>query len=350
MVRLITSMKKILYPTLTILLCLMAIACHNDKNQQFATPSMKVDLFVVATDSNAVSHNYVGKVLAASDIPLSFALGGQLTSINVTNGQHVSKGQIIATVDNTQQKNMLESCNALLRQAQDGYARVEKVHEKGGVSDVKWVDIQTQLAKAQSAAQSAQKNFDDCTLRATMSGVVNLEDVHVGQRLLPGESLGTLLGNGSMRAEFTVPETDVANIDKGDILDVEIPAIHRSFQARVVEKNSISTYLAHSYTVRADIPQKDCSDLLQGMVCKVRSNKSQSDKQAPIPIVIPVRSLQVQTYGYTVWLVRKGIVHKQQVVLGEYVKEGVIIKSGLSQGDTIVCGGAQKLVEGEIVK
>ena len=324
---------------------MMLSACHS-KNQfdSFRDKPIPVEIIVAGSNISSSSNHYIGEILAQGEIPLTFVMGGELTTIQVKNGAKVKRGQIIATVDETQQRNLLESSRAVLRQAEDGYARLEKVHSKGGISDVKWVEMQTDLAKAQSMAESAQKSFNDCTLRAQANGVVNLEDIRVGTRLVPGQRIGTLLTMDGMRAEFTVPETDVSILKVGDIIDVEVPALKSNYKARISEKELISTHLTHNYTIRASINSPEAKNLLQGMVCKIDVAAASSEG-----IIIPTRSVQIRTNGKSVWVVKNGRAERRMVTLGKYVAEGVMIDSGIEPGDTIIISGAQKMFNGALL-
>ena len=333
-------MKKIALIALSA--CLLLSGCKNKSQyEHLRNQPMKVEIAVVGNSSNNITHSYVGEIIAQSEIPLSFPMGGRLTSINVKNGSSVSAGQVIATVDNSQQQSLLNSANAILHQAEDGYERVKQVHDQGGISDVKWVEMGTNLQKAQNAAMSAQKNYDDCILKAPKNGLVNLQNIQAGQYLAPGQHIGSILSMNGMRAEFTVPESDIAAIKEGAIIQVEIPALNRTVNAKISEKSLVSTLMVHAYTVRANINPNDVKDLLQGMVCKINIFATEVES-----IIVPSRAIQTQTNGHSVWVVKNGHAERRNITLGEYVKNGVTITSGLNLGDTIVTLGYQKLYNG----
>ncbi len=331
---------------LAIVSCVLITGCKSkSESETLGSRPIKVEVAVVGESQNNVKRSYVGEIIAQSETPLSFPFGGRITSIKVRNGSRVGAGQVIAMVDNSQQQNLLNSANAILRQAEDGYERVRQVHDQGGVSDVKWVEMETNLQKARSAAMSAQKNYDDCILKAPQGGLVNLNDVEVGEYLAPGQRLGSILSMNGMRAEFTVPENDIPDIAEGGLIQVTIPALNRTVNARISEKSLVSTLMVHAYTVRANIASSDAQDMLQGMVCKI--NIFESDSQN---IIIPSRSVQTMTDGQSVWVVKHGRAERRRITLGEYAKNGVVVTSGLSLGDTIVTQGYQKLFDGVSVE
>jgi len=182
---------------------------------ELADKPLPVEVEVVGESSKVEQTNHLGEIRPAVDIDLVFPLGGEITGLFVKSGDHVKKGEVLATVDDTQAKALLESANAMLRQAEDAYKRLKPLHEKGGLSDVKWVDMETNLEKARSMAISSRKRFEDCTLRAVQDGVVNMKTVDRGQHLLPGQSIGSLMDMTEYVVSFTVPESEISRVQEG---------------------------------------------------------------------------------------------------------------------------------------
>ena len=335
-------MKKLLLGV-GALMCLAFVSCHRQgKYAYLLDRPLPVEIEVVGMSDNSVTNTYVGEIGAKVDIPLLFPLGGQLTSLQVKSGQNVREGQVIATVDNTQAKSMLESAEAVLAQAQDGYKRLKPVHEKGGISDVKWMEMETNLQKAQSMVISARKRYEDCTLRAAQDGVVNLRDIEVGQHLNVGQPIGSILDMTGKKATFTVPESEIGALLHGEQVTVTVPALEQSFEARIDEKSLVATRLAHTYQVTAMLDDgKNAEILLPGMVCRVIiKNKKASG------YVISAGCVQTQQNGHSVWLLRNGRAQRQMIKIADFVENGVLVSEGLQAGDTIIGKGYQKMYKG----
>ena len=126
----------------------------------------------IEQEQNISSLTYVGTVRASRSTVLSCRYSGNLVSLNVSQGQHVSKGDTVAVVNSQSVISMRDMALATLDQAEDGYERARTVHESGSMADVKWVEVQTQLAKAEASAAAARKAYEDCTVKAPYSGVI----------------------------------------------------------------------------------------------------------------------------------------------------------------------------------
>lgn len=334
-------MKKLFWVLLPA--CLLLLGCRRaSKYENLRDQPLPVEIEVVGECAREVTNTYVGEITAKTDIPLAFPFGGQLTSLQVKSGQKVREGQVLATVDDTQAAAMLESAEAILGQAEDGYERLKPVHEKGGVSDVKWVEMETNLQKARSMAISARKRFEDCTLRAPQTGVVNLNDIEVGQQLMVGQRIGSLLDMSGKKATFTVPESEIGHLLHGDKLTVTLPALGLTFNAKIDEKSLISTRLAHTYRVTATLENSTgADDLLPGMVCRaVVANR------LAVGYVISAGCVQTQQTGHSVWVIRNGRAERTMIKIADFVENGVLVSEGITAGDTVVSKGYQKMFHG----
>lgn len=70
-----------------------------------------------------------------------------------------------------------------MRQAEDAYNRLKKVHSEGGISDVRWIEMETDLEKTRQAEVAARKRVEDCVIRAPFDGVVSCRNHHFSVQL-----------------------------------------------------------------------------------------------------------------------------------------------------------------------
>lgn len=336
----------------TLAITLMAVAascllaCSGKKTQSDNwTDSIAVNVMVINDGKAVTDRNYVGTIASEREVNLSFLLGGTLTQVAVKNGQHVREGQLLAQVDATTASSLHATALATLRQAEDAYRRLEAVHKEGGISDVKWIEMETNLEKARQAEISARKHVENCILKAPFSGIVSCDDHCVGEELRPAESFGRLLDMTKLRISFSVPEQEVSLISVGDVATAEIPALNLTLPLRICDKSLVANKLGHTYKIDAAITGGDTKNLLPDMVAKVHI-----DLQPMDGIVIPTHCVQTMPEGYVVWVLHNGATQRQIVHIGDFLRHGVMVDSGLQDGDTVVTAGMQKLYTGAKVK
>lgn len=342
-------MQKELIIGLSLLLC---CACAHRENSAKELPALRVKTMEVASQAGSARSRYVGTIEPVHETPLSLQTAGRVLSIHARNGERVRQGQVILRVDSTQAVNALLSAEAALHQAEDGFERVKQVHGKGAVTDQKMVEIESQLARAQSLYEAARQQVKECTLFAPCAGVLNGLDIEIGQMVAPGVRLCSVLDLTAFSVKFTVPETEI-----GDFVfsrqssavsgEIECAAADTVLPIRITEKNLKANPVTHTYEVKARIIG-GADVLMTGMVGKVRINgeRLEVNGERTDDIVIPANCILLKPEGPTVWLKENGQAVRREITIDGYQADGVRVKSGLNTGDSLIIEGYQKLYMG----
>ena len=185
--------------------------------------------------------------------------------------------------------------------------------------------------------------MEECELKAPSDGVVSGLDIAVGQTVVPGLRLLTILDLTAFQVRFTVPEAEIGSIRTGQEGEMECAAVQRFYPVRVTDRGLEANRLAHTYEVVARIDGGQ--DLLRpGMVAKVQITNQKSSINNNI--VIPANCILMKPQGATVWLARGDKAERVMVTIGGYRADGVLVTAGLNMGDTLITEGYQKLYEG----
>ena len=127
--------------------CIVLTGCSEQKKKTEKAP-VKVETLTVGSYANGETNDYVGTIEEKTGSTLSFELGGNITSIRVDEGDKVSRGQTLATINPTTLKEAHKSALATLHQAQDAYRRFLPLHKAGTISDIRWVEIESKLEQS----------------------------------------------------------------------------------------------------------------------------------------------------------------------------------------------------------
>lgn len=331
-------MRKIL---LIISMMYALVACRRIQEQRMETQPrpLRVEVMTVGQEAKVGQHTYIGQIRPAAEFSIYYAMGGQLLHLHVHNGEQVKQGQPIADFDDTQARAMHASAEAIRQQAEDGYRRMVPLHEKGVVTEVQWIEMQTNLEKARQSVQVAAKTLSDCHLTAPQDGVIGSVEAHAGQHMLPGQTICTLLDIRHLEAEFTVPEQDMPLVHIGDSVRVLVNATDSTYRAVIRSKNLTANPIAHTYTVRAQLfttiptPGSSISVLLM----------MPGSEGA---LVIPGRCVQITPQGPAVWIAENGYARRHPISITRYAANGVEVAAGLEPGEHIITAGYQKLYNG----
>ena len=349
-------MKKVCFVAVAVCLSLLA-SCGKKECNQEAVEAVNVKEMTVGENSSPVmdgNYGYSGTVEEVSGSSLSFTTGGTITQLKVKVGDRVSKGQLIASVDPTQVSHSYEMAHAARMQAEDAYRRMKQLHDKGSLPEIKWVEAQSQLQQAVSAENIAKKSLADCNLYAPFSGVISEKYAEVGQNAAPGMPVVKLVTTMALNVKISVPESEMADIHVRQRARILVQALDgKQYEGYVIEKGVIADPVSRSYSVKIRVEGTD-NALLPGMVSQVSLGKiSQTSPShgSVAPIVIPAHLVQLADDNSNfVWVDEDGKAVRRTIVCGEYSSNGVVVASGLKNGDRVIVEGQQKVSTGMKVK
>jgi len=326
-------------------LSLAALSGCNSKAQPKGNDlPIHVKIETVAASDATGRLNYIGTIEEKSSTALSFSSMGTIEKIYVSEGDYVSRGQLLAKLDPASAQSMLDAAGATLKQAQDGYERLKSVHDKGSLTEIQMVDIETKLQQAKSTFNIAKKNLENCSLRAPASGVVGKKMAETGEYAIVGKALLTLLDISSVKVMFSVPESEISAIPADCQSAITVAALgNKKYEGKKIEKSVMANAISHTYPVRINLLNAQ-KELLPGMVCKVELAPADS----VTGIVIPIGIIQNTSDGQKfVWTDQGGTAKRTLVITGVAKGNGVEIVSGLSAGDRIITEGYQKISDGD---
>ena len=306
--------------------------------------------------TTCVEAEYVGTIESETTVDVGFSNAGRVVSLAVKEGQRVTKGQVIASIDNTVAMSSFKAAKTTLDRAEDAWRRAKQVYEKGSLPEVKWIEVQTQVNQAQSMYDIAEKNLSDCLLRSPITGTVAKCHVQVGASVTPLQSVARVVDLNRICVAMSVPEGDITSIRIGDTVSVYINAADSMTAKGVIDAKDItSDPISHSYIVKSTLlaSRDQIARLLPGMVCRVKmATKRKADSEQRAHFLVPQRAVQVDPDGGRfVWAVDDdSTTLRKPVVIGDLSKKGVIVTEGLTQGDIIVTDGTYKIASGTKVK
>ena len=290
---------------------------------------------------------FVGIVEEREATAVSFTGMGVVKRVVLNEGQAVSKGQLIAEMDDTQARNLLAGAEAQKNQANDALERYKMLHENGSLPEAQWVEIQSKVAQAQSQYEIAKKNLADCQLTAPVSGVIGKKLVGAGETALPSQAIVTILDISSVKVKVSIPEAEISGITASTPTTISVEAAQKQVNGGRIEKGIQADAFTHTYDVRINVPNGD-GKLLPGMVASVRLTPKSSQDGEGSDYYLPVTAVQKKADGTLfVWTVGKdNTAHRTAVTTDNTQGNRIAISSGLESGQRVVTEGYQKLSEG----
>ena len=327
------------------LMVLLALCSCSEKKTSGEKAPTRVKTQVVSPGMTDNAQTYVGIIEECEATAVSFTGMGVVRRMLVSEGQTVSRGQLIAEMDDTQARNMLAGAEAQMVQANDALSRYKMLHDNGSLPEVQWVEIESKVAQAKSQLEVARKNLADCRLVAPVGGVVGKKMIGAGETALPSQAVVSILDISTVKVKVAVPEAEIEGINATTPTSIKVEAVNGSYQGGRIEKGVLADALTHTYEIRINVAN-DGRKLLPGMVADVRFVSARS--QSVGSWMVPVTAVQKRADGSLfVWTVdQRKKARRTTVTISRTEGNYALVNDGLNTGDRIVTEGYQKLSEG----
>ena len=305
--------------------------------------------------------SYPGILDASKKTELAFRVGGQLVELPGQPGMQVKKGEIIARLDDSKYKNILDEKEAKyeLAKIQNNQAR-KLVNQKVG-SQLMFDLARAELKMAKSAMEVARDNLNYTRLLAPYDGVIAQVSVENHQAIQPQIPIIHFQNEESLDVYISVPESMITQLispyDPKNIHDfcghVQF-ANHpdKRFKACYKKHESIPDPLTRNYLAVFTLLQITDFVALPGMTVTMTLDFSPFiNKSMNNSILVPVEAVFDQNGKQWVWVVNNKMKAKQtEVKTNHLIENSVIITKGLSSGQVIITAGVSYIREDMLVR
>lgn len=341
-------MKNVIIP-LSALIIMSACSSKTEQLKSINQKRVMVSTVEVKKQHVAANLRYSGTIEAFQTIPLSFETTGTINSVLVESGDEVKKGQLLATLDATDSKNMYQITLAKYQQAKDAYDRLKVVYEKGSLPEIKWIEMQTNLDQAKSSLEISKNNLDKCNLFSPVNGLVGSRNIEPGMYSLNiGSSPFELVDIKRVYVKISVPENELAKIQKGMKAQFLVSALNgETFEGVISNISPVADLISRTYEAKilVDNPEQT---LKPGMVCDVNLEQTTDKDMILIPYQSVTKDADEKAYVFVVDPNEKKV-KKQEVKTGQYYGSDLEILSGLAQGQIVVNEGKEKLSDNSLI-
>jgi len=339
---------------------LFVAACGVEEPPQ-APEERYVRSMIASGESSRQATQYTAEVRARYETDLGFQVGGKIARRLVDVGAVVSRGELLAELDSTDQalavdaaRAAVEAANAELERAASDEARHRELLERGLTTRAAYLAQQTAVKTSQSRLEQAtsdlrlaEQRLGYTRLRADTDGIVTQVLVEAGTVVTAGRPVLSLAQTSELELEFDVPDgrMDQMQVDAG-IRFGFLGGDAESYPARLREISPSADPVTRTYQVRASIPEVP-PKLRLGM--SVTVTLPQHDSAAGVRL--PSTALFQSGDDPAVWIVGPGnVLELRPVRVERFDSTEVLVAAGIEAGDRVVTAGVHRLADGEKVR
>lgn len=320
-------------------------ACSGKKAEQPKRPPPLVVAAPAARHLFVDTIESVGTARANEQVTLASAVTERIERVMFDDGLPVSRGQLLAVLSQGQENASLQG--ALAQQAQAGaqFQRIKSLYDRGFATRAQ-LDLQ-QATSSRSLADAAEARaaIGDRMIRAPFSGYTGLRTISAGAIVQAGTPLVTISDISRIKLDFTVPETQLAGLVPGKVVEAAAAAFPgQIFTGTIASIDPSIDPSSRAIMVRAILPNPGAR-LKPGMLMNVKVRMSDRTSDA-----VPELAITGRGDDRFVFIVDgEGKAKRVKITTG--LRDGDLIEvKGLPPGARIIGEGVVKVADGMKVR
>ena len=269
----------------TVLAVAMLAGCSESKPPAQAAPEKVHGVAVMQVQKVTVPDvvEAPGTVQAVLSAQLASQVMGTITRVNVHEGDHVRRGEVLVSIDEAQQQAAYTSAKAGLQASQESIAaadadyalaestmkRYQMLYDKKSVSPQEYDEVKTKLAaakarrdaahagrtQAEAGVSQASTVMSFTKVRAPFDGIVVAKLAEPGAMAAPGVPLLVVEDPSRFRLEAQVDESKMGSVRLGETVPVVIDAIgEQPIDGKVTQIVPAADPSSRTFTVKIDLP------------------------------------------------------------------------------------------------
>lgn len=298
---------------------------------------------------------------------------GQIMEEPIEEGQHVTKGQLLARIDDRDYRAQLHQAvadheqavaNVELKRAQA--IRTRALYQSGvesrdqlDVAENALAVARADLAHTEAAIDFAKFNVSQCYITSPINGIVLQKYREQGDTINYGGDIQAgggatdivqLADTEDMRAEVDINEIDIAKVALGAPARV-IPDAYpdRSFDANLVKIYPEADRQKGTVKVEVRINHPDMAIVKPEMSVRVNFSTDATRSDQKPTLLVPKKAIMTEGGASYVWTIRDGAASRVPIKRGRELEDGVEVREGLNDGDTVIVEPPPGLKEGQKV-
>lgn len=288
----------------------------------------------------------IGTAQANESVTISGKVTDTISRVNFEDGDFVEEGTVLVELANEEETALLAEGRANLDDARAQLRRLEDLLRRGSAPISQIDEARARYAAVEARLDVIEARLDDRLIRAPFTGLLGFRQVSPGTLVTPTTPVTTLDDISRIKLDFSVPETYLASVKKGQrVYARSIAWPEHEFEGVVRAIGSRVDPATRALTVRAVI-LNDERLLRPGMMMTVRLVRSRSQA-----MVVPESALvQVQDRKFVYRASEDGRAHRVEVEIGRRRFGIVEILAGLDLGDRVVSDGVGRVRDGGAIR
>lgn len=291
-----------------------------------------------------------GEVEAINEAFISPEVSGQITNINVVEGQKVKKGQLLAKLNTSLIEKNIEEVKTQLQLAETLFNKQQELWDQNIGSERQYLESKNNYQSLQNKLATLQEQYNMSIIRSPIDGIVEDIMLKTGELASPGMQLMQIVDLDHLNVTAKLSENYLSIIKKGDMVTISFP----SFPELVMEKpvtriGNVINKQNRTFIIEVEINnQKD--ELKPNLLANIKVNDYNNKASIVVPSMV-IREDLVGSYLYVAEDNGSGLISvKKYIQVGKAYEDQTEVISGLSVDDVIITDGYSNVSDGAFIQ
>lgn len=327
--------------------------CSEPESTVAKAPVIRPALVEVVSATLASELTFNGVVRASKRADLSFRFNGRLTSIEVNEGDKVTQGQLLATLDSRDATTALETAKLEFDNINKEYQRAKSIYDRTQAIARSEVDkLATQLNVAKNRVEEATRQQEYTKIYAPFDGTISEKLVENFAQVQANQIILTLQDLSNLEIVIEVPNRIMLSGVRNDTAYAEFSAIpNQRFDLLLRTYSALASSESQTYSVVLGFTDIRGYRILPGMSAKVTPTDP-VNRDGQRVVTLPLTAIVPNNQGgQFIWVVGEDNIATQRAVeLGSTLGNRVVIQQNLEPGDRVIIAGVSSVQPGMIVR
>ncbi len=295
----------------------------------------------VQTTDFVATINVQSQVTSDQNIYASPQAPGIVNNVLVHAGEHVSKGQVLATIDASAIEHQIQGQQAQLTLAKTVYEKQQNLWKQNIGTEVQLLQSKANYESAQSqqAALVAQKNM--YRIISPISGIVDQLNLKTGDATAPGLQNIRVVNTDKLKAEANLGENYLGKVKTGDHVMLIFPDLNDSLKTSLTYVAEAVDPVSRAFVVQVKLDNAHKLHPNMSCIMKIANYENKNS------LVVPVSVIQKTSKGEMLYVADGNKAKAVYVKTGANSNGQLEILSGLTAGDKVITAGFEDLDNGD---
>jgi len=310
---------------------------------QKVTNSQLVSVTKITKSSFSHYIDVQAKVDGDENITVNSQVPGSVTKINVSAGSTVSKGQVLAEIDNETYIKGLDELQTAREFANTVYLKQKNLWDQKIGTEIQYLQAKNTIESLDKKLATLNQQIEMTKIKSPINGVVDEVFLKMGQMAAPGMPGIRVVNMSKLKIRADIAESYISKVKTGDEVEILLPDLNQTIKAKLTYVGKVIDALNRTFNVEISLPSNP--SLHPNMVAVIKI----ADYTNASTFVLPANVVQMTDEGTYVFVAENNISRKRNVVAGKNYKGTIEITEGLNENDPIITTGFQDIVDGQSI-